>query len=274
MFLITLDLSSLEKMGEGFKNALERESKIAGQKLVLATHSHILEQTKSKLRSTRQKYEDALSFSQVDDDTWLIELDPSAFFIEEGMEPHEMIDDLLGGGRPGKKKREGGGGGGIKTALDGSKYRAIPFMHNKAPTQQTSKQTSLTNMVKEEMKSRGIAFGGLEKTADGTAKTGLLHSFDVGRTKAGTPPMSKQGISLLAGVRVYQNKVKDKHGKEIVQKNIMTFRMVSTKQKGKGLWMHPGIEPRKFLDEAYAFALDLWHNKIFPELASKMENSF
>jgi len=240
--------------------------KRAAQQLTMATHGHILEQVQSKLKSTRRKYIDALSFEEIGENSWIISLDPSAFFIEEGMPQHEMIEDLLKQGRPNKSKPEGSTVGGVKTAKDGSRYRAIPFEHNRGPTSQTPMQTSLTNMVKAEMKSKGIPYGGIEKNSSGQAKTGLLHSFDVvARGKGASPvPVSKVGIPLLQGVRVYQTKVKDKAGKETVKKGIFTFRMVSSKMKGSGRWVHPGIEAKKFMDEAFVWAVEHWEKEIAP----------
>lgn len=261
------------KIEESMKPTVEREMKDAVRRLTTATHGHILEEAQNKLRSSRQKFVDALSFEQVNDETWLIKLDPTAFFIEEGLPPnHEMIDDLLKQGRPNKGRDAGAPKGDIKTAKDGSRYRVIPFQHNKGPTQQTPKQTSLTDMVKSEMKSRGIPYGKIEKDVGGQPKTGLLHKFDV-NTQKQKVPVSKSGISLLQGVRVYQTKVKDKQGKDTVKRGIFTFRIVSSKHKGTGKWVHPGVEARKFMDEGFSWAVKEWEQKIAPEILSRIAGS-
>jgi hypothetical protein len=267
MLYLNLDLSKIAQIGDDLKDAADKAMKEAVRRLTTATHAHILEEAEQRLKSTRQKYVDALKFEQVNEETWFVSLDPSAFFIEEGMPSHEMIDDLLKQGRP---KPGGGSGpkGSIKTAKDGSRYRVIPFEHSKGPSQQTPMQTSLTNMVKGEMKSRGIPYGKVEKNAAGQPKTGLLHSFDVVKRGGAAPPTSKAGISLLQGVRVYQTKVKDKQGKETVKRGVFTFRIVSSKHKGSGRWVHPGIEARHFMDKAFDWAVKEWESKIGPETAA------
>jgi len=272
MLYLNLDISQLANLAENLQPAVEAAMKRAAQELTMATHGHIVEQVQQKLKSTRQKYLDALSFEQISDNAWIISLDPSANWIEDGMEAHEMIEDLLKQGRPNKQKAEGSPRGGIKTAKDGSRYRAIPFEHNKGQASQTPAQTSLTNMVKSEMKARGIPYGKIEKDAGGQDKLGLLHSFDVSaRGKGAMPvPVSKVGIPLLNGVRVYQQKVKDKAGKEVTKKAIMTFRMVSTKMKGSGRWVHPGLEAKHFMDAAFQWAVDHWTKVIAPSVIEEV----
>lgn len=274
MLFLNLDLSDLMKIEDNMKPAVEKAMREAAQRLTTAIHGHILEEVQRKLKSTRQKYIDALSFEQIGDNSWIVKLEPQAFFIEEGLPAnHEMVDDLLKQGRPNKGKASGSPSGGIKTAKDGSRYRAIPFQHNKGPTQQTPVQTSMTNLVKGEMKARGIPYGGIEKGANGQPKLGLLHSFDVVKRGGASPPVSKSGISMLQGVRVYQNAVKDKAGKTVVKKGIFTFRTVSSKHKGSGKWVHPGLEPRKFMDAAFDWALKEWETKIGPEIVQTVMES-
>lgn len=274
MFFLNLDLSTLMKIEDQMKPAVEKAMKDAVRKLTTATHGHILEEASSKLKSSRQKYLDALSFEQVNEDTWFVALSPSAFFIEEGLPAnHEMIDDLLKQGRPDPSRPGGAPKGQIKTAKDGSRYRVIPFQHNKGPSQQTNKQKSLTDMVKGEMSARGIPYGSIEKNGAGQPKTGMLHSFDVVKRGGAAPPISKSGISLLQGVRVYQTKVQDKQGKETVKRGVFTFRIVSSKQKGTGKWVHPGIQAKKFMDEAFKWAVNEWETKIGPETAQAVISS-
>lgn len=239
--------------------------KDAGKALTMATHGHIIEGATQKLHTSRQKYIDALSFSQVDDDTWVVSLAPEAMWIEEGIPPNtEMIDWLLKPGRSGKST------GQIKTAKDGSRYRSIPLQHNKGPTQQTQKSNSLTDMLKSSMKERKIPYGGVEKDSMGKPKIGLLHSFDVKQDAKGQKvPLGRSGKSMLQGVRVYQKPVTDKSGNTTVKKAIMTFRTVSSKQKGTGAWVHPGMEAKHFMDEAYEWALNQWEQVIAPDLLSK-----
>lgn len=269
MLYLNLDLSKIMQLTDDMKTIAEKAMKDAVRRLTTATHGHIAEEVQQKLKSSRQKYLDALHFEQVSDETWFVSLDPSAFFIEEGLPAnHEMIDDLLKQGRPNPGRAGGAPKGQIKTAKDGSRYRVIPFEHNKGPSQQSPTQKSLTDMVKGEMKARGIPYGGIEKNSSGQPKTGLLHSFDVQKRGGASPPVSKVGISLLQGVRVYQTKVKDKGGKETVKRGVFTFRIVSSKHKGTGRWVHPGLEAKNFMNQAFDWAVKEWETKIGPETAA------
>ena len=269
MFFINLNIESIVALGN-IGPTMERAMKEAGKALAASTHGHIVEEAQQKLHSSRQKYIDALSFNQIDDDTWVVSLGPEAMWIEEGIPPGtEMIDMLL---KPGRNAK---GPSNIKTAKDGSKYRSIPFEHNKGPTQQTPKQTSLTNMLKSAMKERHIPYGGLEKDSMGKPKTGLLHSFNVSHDAKGNKvPLGRlSGKPLLHGVRIYQKPVTDAKGNTSVKKAIMTFRTVSSKHKGSGAWVHPGVEAKHFIDEAYEWALRAWETTIVPDLLAKVSDA-
>lgn len=287
MFHIHLDLSALVQLDEELKPAMEAAAAQAAQNLTAQAHAHIVEQVQSKLRSTREKYLDNLGFHQVNETTWVVDLEPAALFIEDGLPPNfDMIDALLDDSpRPGAKGKSGGlAKGKTKTAKDGSRYRIIPFEHNKAPTRQTPAQTDLTNTIKSEMKKMGAPYGKLETDSSGAPKLGLVRKFDImskptkmlngpgqGKGPIGQVRQGPTGIPLLQGVRVYQRNVTDKKtGKASTKKFILTFRIVSSKHKGQGRWVHPGLEPRKFFDECFEWALKQWEEKIAPELVDDL----
>lgn len=288
MFHVNLDISALLQLDKELEPALKAAAAKAAQDLTAQTHAHIVEQVQAKTRSTREKYLENLAFHQVNETTWVVNLAPGAMFIEEGLPPNfDMIDALLddtprpGGG---SKNSAGLAKGKTKTAKDGSRYRVIPFEHNKAPTRQTPTQTDLTNTIKSEMKKMGAPYGKLENDSSGKPKLGLVRKFDImdkplkslngpgqGRGPIGQVRQGPTGIPLLQGVRVYQRKVTDKKtGKESTKKFIMTFRVVSSKHKGQGRWVHPGLEGKKFFDEAFEWALRQWEEKIAPELVDDL----
>lgn len=256
-------MDGIIQLAQEFRPAVDKAMKEAVRDLATQTHAHILEQVQAKLHSTRQKYIDALGFTQVDPDTWVVTLGKEAMWIEEGIQPNtDMLDWLL------KSKK-------AKTAKDGSRYLVVPFEHKKGQTQQTPAQKSLTDTIKAEMKKRQIPYGGIEKDASGKPKTGLLHSFDImkqpvkiaegagqGKGPIGSVKQGPTGIPFLQGVRVYQTKVKGAGGQESVKKSIMTFRVASSKHKGTGRWVHPGLVAKKFFDEAAEWALKEFEQKI------------
>lgn len=275
IIFINLDLGNLGELAKEFRPTIDKAMADAARDLATMTHAHIVEEVSQKLHSTRQKYLDALSFMQVDEDTYVINLDKPAMWIEEGIPPNkDMLDGLLKSSK-------------AKTAKDGSRYLVVPFEHNKGATQQTPAQTNLTDTIKLEMKKRKIPYGKLETDADGKPKTGLLHSFDImkmplktsngpgmGKGKIGQVRQGNTGIPFLQGVRVYQNKVKDKNGKESMKKSIMTFRVASSKQKGTGKWIHPGLEAKRFFDEAAAWCLSEFENHIKDQILISVSQKF
>jgi len=275
MIYMNLDMGPVIEMAKGFKQGVEKVMQDAARDLAMQTHAHILEQVQQKLHSTREKYINALGIQQVDNDTWVITLSRDALFIEEGIKPNmDMLDGLL------KSPK-------AKTAKDGSRYIVVPFEHKKGQTSQTPAQKNLTDTIKAEMKKRSIPYGSIEKKADGSPKLGLLHSFDImkkpvktgqgvgqGHGPVGAVKQGPTGIPFLQGVRVYQHKVKDKQGKEHVQKSIMTFRIASSKHKGQGRWVHPGLEAKRFFDEAAKWALKEFEDNIRDKILASVAGKF
>lgn len=275
MVLLHVDISDLLSLAS-VKEHVDKATNDAMRDLTFKTYNHIVEQVNAKLHSTRNKYLSALKPpEEVGPDVWLIELGNEAMWIEEGIEPNkEMIDDML------KSKK-------AKTAKDGSKYMVVPFQHNDKPQNMTPAQKSLQDTIKMEFKNRNIPYGNIEKDGAGNAKKGLLHSFDIknapiktsnvpgqGKGPVGKVMQGPTGIPLLKGIRVYQKDVKDPAtGKMKVQKAIMTFRVVSSKHKGTGRWVHPGLQPKKFLDEAAEWALKEWEEHVQVKLTTAVSKS-
>jgi hypothetical protein len=261
MIKLQVDLSAILDLDNNLEERINTALQKAAADMAVQAHAHIVESVQENLHSTREKYLDAMSLQQVGPDTWVIALDKKAMFIEEGLPPgFDMLPGLLNS----KKAKMGKNG----------KYLIVPFEHNKAPSRAARDSKSLTEAVKRELKSRNIPYGKLETDQAGKPKTGLLHSFDVKTPKKthqgpyqgvgpiGKPKQGHTGKPLLHGVRVYQKEVKDKQGKSSVKKAIMTFRIASESQIGKGMWTHPGIEQHHFFEEAMTWAMGQWEDKI------------
>ena len=273
MVYLHVDISDLLGLKE-LEDKVNEAAKMALADLAAQTHSHIAENVQAKLHSTREKYLDALSIQQVDDATWLINLDAKAEWIESGLSPHSMVDDLL------KSPK-------AKTAADGSKFLVVPFEHKKGPASSTPAQKSLTDTIKEEFKRRKIPYGKLEVDAAGNPKKGVLHSFDInhspiktangvgqGHGPIGAVKQGHTGIPFLKGIRVSQKEIKDPaSGKSKVVKQITTFRVVTSKDRGTNRWWHPGVPQRNFLDEAMDWAERQWDEKIKEKLFISIEKS-
>jgi hypothetical protein len=286
MLIVNLDFTPLAQMAKGLEDRLVSAGRREGQALAMAAHAHMIEEANLKLNSRRQKFIDGLSFKQENQDTWLIVLDRKARWIDDGLEPHEMIDDLLSN-RGGKSKP--------KVAKDGSRYRVIPFFHGpgKGKTNSTPAEMSLQSAIKTALKQadnhltggKGIPYGKLERGSDGQPLNGLLHSIDInsqpkkthngpgqGWGRIGDVKQGATGIPFLQGLRIYQRKTKNMDGSTSTKRAIMTFRVVSSKHKGSGRWFHPGVAPAGIFDETYDWARRKWEEEILPRVIDFVVN--
>jgi hypothetical protein len=270
MFFINLDMSEILEL-LGMPKALQKEVQKAGNNLAKTTQAHIIEQAEKKLHSRRQMFIDGLSVFQESDTTWIINLDAKVKWIDEGMEAHNMLDDLLGSKN-------------VKRTKDGDEYVVIPFAHSKGPTQQTPAQRRLTDTIKAELREVGISYGKLAVNKDGSPKLGLVHKMDInqlpikafdgpgqGSGPVGDVMQGPTGIPLLKGVQIYQRKVTDKAGKEFVRREVMTFRIASSKHRGQaGRWDYPGVPPTNLMDDGAKWAREQWEKVLAPRLMANL----
>jgi hypothetical protein len=282
---VELSTESLLQSVRNDLDMLERDTHKAVQLLAAQAHAHIKEQVQVKLHARRQMYDEALSsVVEVAPGVWAITLEAKAVWIEEGMPPHSMVDDLL---------RKG-----AKTAKDGSKYKVIPFNQQKAPTKMSPGDLTLNNALRAELKKRSIPYSKIERGPGGEPKSGLLHKFSMTQPQrpegtAGKPGWGKGpegsvmqgpnaqggsggGTPLLQGVAIYQTPMQDAQGKPVMNKkgqqkairSVMTFRVVSSKHKGVK-WEYPGIEGTHFFEECEMWMQMEWENHILPDLLRK-----
>jgi hypothetical protein len=274
MFRFNADMSAISALANKAESELLPSVQRAVGDLSVQTHAHILEKVQNSLHSSREIYTNALHYSAVSENTFLISLDRAAWWIEDGIpQGTEMVEWLLRQAGPNSKPP--------KTAKDGSQYRVIPFQHNKGPTSQTKTQQELKEVIRKELAHRGIPYGKLELDTSGKPKLGKLHSFDImnkptkthhgvgqGWGDIGKPRVGATGIPFLQGVNIYQSEYKTKEGETKVQRQIMTFRVVSSKHKGTGRWVHPGFEAKEFLKEGFEWAKQEWETKYMPQILS------
>ena len=273
MILFNFDLSALLSLESELRPACEAALREGASDLSKQAHSHVVEEVQQKLHSSREKYVDALHFEQVDENTFVLSLDASAMFVEEGLPAgFDMLPGLLGS----KKAR---------FAKDGSKYLIVPFRHDRGPTQQTPAQKDLTDTIKAEMKKLKIPYKKLEMDSQGKPRLGKLHSFDInapmktsegvgqGHGPIGDPRQGPTGIPFLQRVSVYQKMVKDRTGKSSVQRGIFTFRIASSKHSGSNRWKHPGLDGKHFFEECEEWAQALWTNVISKKIIDKVVDS-
>lgn len=277
MFHVVLDASGLIEL-LGTPAAAARSLKKAAQQLTQQTREHIVEQANKKLKTRRQMYVDGLSAYQQNEHTWIISLDASVRWIDDGMPAHNMLDALL------KSPK-------AKTTKDGTgKYIVIPFNHKKGPTQMTPAQANLNQTIQKELgninklrKAHGaepIPYGNIETYDNGAPKLGVLHKFDInekplkthngvgqGWGPIGDVKQGPTGIPFLQGVQIHQRMTTDKMGNSHVTREIMTFRIASSKHRGQsGRWDNPGTAAVPLMAEGADWAREHWQNVVAPKL--------
>ncbi len=273
MFHINIDLSALEGL-EDIRETLQQAAEEAVQELSAMAMAKVHEIAAQKLHSRRDKYIKALSMRE-EEGVWIIELDPSANWIEDGQDAHSMVQDLLAG----KDKA------------------VIPFEHgpNKGQANVSPSQFDLVSTVKSEFKKQGIPWSKIERDDQGRPKLGTLHRMNirskpfktaegpgqgwgpVGDVKQGYSesnararehggPTKGGGIPFLQGVAVIQ-KANDE-GK--VTRSIMTFRTVVPEHEAEGRWFMPDMEGVNIFPEVYEWAEKTLEDVIMPELLKKI----
>lgn len=243
-----IDVNSLASEFGEIKKEVAADLKKAVGGLASMTHAKTLELATQELGSLQKMYKDNLSFQQLEENLWVVSLDEKALFIEEGRKSGFM-EELLNGKSS-------------KTNSQGEKYAVIPFEHSKNPSEQSSRAQQLTNMIKSELKERGINYRKPEYNADGSPKLGLIKRFDVESAKL----KESHKDQPLKGVAIYQRMDKNT-GK--VRRDVMTFRVITERHREEGRWIHPGRPGDKLMDKAFEWSMQIWENQILPEVLNK-----
>ena len=275
MIKVTIDASILTDIERVLEPVARKAMEDAAQRMVAMTRGKAIELANERLHTRRQMFIDGLNMVEVNDSTYLITLDADVRWIDDGLPQHNMIDNLLNSPK-------------AKTAKDGSKYVVVPFRHGPSgPTQQTPAQSTLLNTIKGELKKRGIPYGKIESGADGSPKLGTLHKFSItqkpiktsnspgqGKGPVGEVMQGPTGIPLLQGIQIRQRMQKNKDGSESVKRDIMTFRVASSKHKDQGRWEHPGLQPMNIMEDTAKWAMETWEKEIAPGIIMELERNF
>jgi hypothetical protein len=266
--ILNLNLGDISAMHERVKAIADAMLSQSAEDLAAMTYSKVVEIAQSKLRTSRQEYLNALSYEAAGGGAWTVTLDKKAMWIEEGMPRHEMIDDLLKNAMTSKK---------------GTRYKVIPFpIKGAANTAPNALPIRLAAM--NALKRANINMKQIEKEIDGRPKVGALHKLDVmdkpiktsegtyqGWGAIGQVRQGQTGTPFLQGMRVMQRQIGG--ASPMIQKTAMTFRVVSSSQKGSGKWVHPGVPAKKLMDEAYTWAEREWDQTIKPEILALIQQA-
>jgi hypothetical protein len=239
--------SAFGELAQDVETALNDAVRLASS----MTYAKASEMAAEKLQSRRKIFQDALSYEQAAPGIWVVSLAESALWIEDGLSAHSMIDDLLRHNP--------------KVSKDGNRYKAIPFEHSKPESQQSTKAQEITKLVKQELKRRREPLKKIAMNPDGTPKLGRVFHENI----ASPFPSPKASHPVLHGLSIYQRK--GSNGK--VQRDVLTVRIVSDKQKAEGKWYHPGLEAVKIIDQVFEWISAEFDNKILPEVMSKFDQN-
>lgn len=268
MLQINVDMSDLRSLG-AIDSEIEAFAKEESQKLSMMAHAHMTELANERLHSRRQMFLEALSFKE-DQDAYVIELAAKAVFIDEGMPPHNMLEDLLSSPK-------------AKRSASGSMYLIVPMDHspNRGATNTPASQMDIVGAVKKALKQNQIPWAKVERYSNGQPKLGRLHKLDItdqplktkegagqGHGKIGDVRQGNTGIPFLKGLSVYQSD----NGKGGVTRSVLTFRVASSSQQGSGKWEHPGLTPTNIFQDTYDWCLEQVEKQILPDLMARFGN--
>lgn len=217
--------------------------------LASMTHAKTMEYASEELKSTSVKFRKALSFQSLGNNVYVVSLDESMLWVEDGRKSGFM-DELL------KKNPH--------YSKDGNRYKAIPFDYSAdtPKTQRTAFSAQMVNLVQAHLKKEGMHYKKLVTDRDGSPILGKIASYNIESPK----PTAMSSTPALQALNVYQTM--DANGE--TKKSFVAFRVISDKHAGTGKWVNPGQPARLFLDKSLAWAMKEWENKLLPDILNSI----
>lgn len=247
-----IDAAAIAEQFKSFKLEVEQDLNKAVANLAAITDAKVKEMASQELETSRKPFMDSLGFEEVSPGVWVISVDETGLWVEEGIQPNkDMKPDLLAKD--------------FKTSKEGHRYKAIPFDYGKGPSQNTPSTQVIVNYLKQQLKREGVPYKKIERNADGSPKVGKLHEFDFGNPRGTMGGPGKGNTPVLKNLSIYQSITATGN----VRRDILTFRTVSSGPGSQGKWHHPGLPAKKFLDRALDWAMKEWEEKILPEVMEK-----
>lgn len=247
-----IDAAALAEQFNSFKLEVEQDLNKAVANLAAITDAKVKEMASQELHSSRKDFMDSLGFEEISPGVWVISVDESGLWVEEGIQADKDM-------KPGLLKEN------FKVSKTGTRYKVIPFDYGGAPSNQTTSTQQIVSFLRSNLKKENVPFKKIERNTDGSPKVGKLHEFDFGNPSGTMGGPGKGNTPVLNGLSIYQSVTKSGN----VRRDILTFRTVSSGPGSAGKWMHPGLEAKKFLDRALDWAMKEWEEKILPEVMEK-----
>ena len=149
-----IDIASIIKDLKEFGAEVGRDLQKAVAQLAASTHAKTVELANEELVDTKQQFMDSLSFEEIAPNIWVVSVDESGLWIEEGL-PNNF--DM----KPGLLKN-------AQTSKSGTRYKVIPVDYGRNPTQMTDKAHDLIDYLKSSLKKEKIPFRRIERNPDGS----------------------------------------------------------------------------------------------------------
>jgi hypothetical protein len=249
-----------DKLGQT-TDAISARIKSEVGKLSISTHAFVVAFANERLTGFNRdhffgKNNKNVRWTQVADGYWVVEIDESVRWIEEGRpQPTFMGDWLLKPGAPG-----------VKTAKDGSKFRVIPMNQ----TKNSQKDPILFHNIKYALQQNNIDMKKITRGSDNKPILGVVAKLGIKEKRTSYPEMhfseprnrqtaNKLGLPETHGHHYLDNAVVTQRkvgGK--VKKEVVTFRVISSKHKQEGRWFYPKVEALNSIPEAYKYANEEW----------------
>lgn len=250
----SIDAAAIAASFKEFAMEVEQDLHKAVANLAAITHAKVVQEANEELHSSRQEFMDSLGFEEVAPGVWVISVDESGLWVEEGIDANkDMKPDLL-------KNNP-------KISANGNRYKVIPFDYGKPPSQMTPTTQMIVAAIRDNLKKEKVPFKKIERNTDGSPRTGKLHEFDFGNPGGKMGSIGKGNTPVMNGLSIYQTITASGN----VRRDILTFRTVSSGPASAGKWHHPGLAPKKFLDRALDWAMKEWEDKILPEALKKWD---
>lgn len=268
---ISVNIDEVAKKLELLSDDIKQTIKQAIEALSVSTHAFIVDKAQKELKGWKRDFflgdkGSNVRWSKVGDGIWMVELDPSVAWMEQGR-PKTFQSWLLEGPN-------------VKTNKKGEKYRVIPMgQKGLAGDKYNNPVPSVDTTIKNVLKQNKISLKGIEKNDDGTPKLGILHrvNFESPFTQSQTPDLFSKprtpdqaaltglkphgGIHHLQGLTVTQRM----QGKKVVREAI-TFRVIHEAHEKEGRWFAPEVKPLNFMQQAHEWALKQWSDTILPQI--------
>jgi len=251
----------VKEAGDKILKKIEKDVNKAGKDLGKGAYKQARKLASNLSKSLSGVYKENLYIEEVSENITIVGVREGADWIENGY-AGGFMDHLL----------EQKSGSPVKRSKDGHRYRVIPFKHSTSGVKSVEQGGDvLVNDIKTFLRKKSVPYSKTRSLAlddKGSPRIGKIHSFNIKDMRIKTKKGVKDLSPNMQGLSVFQN-LNKKTGK--VERNIMTFRVISDKHKGSK-WNRESKKGEKILEQVHKWIEDKWKNELLPALKDKYES--